>query len=75
VLALDDRLLTEFWPAWCLRFVAALAPARRVPALLAHQLAAIPQRAREWQDYCTRRELRLADARARHLYAFVGGTE
>jgi preprotein translocase subunit SecA len=75
VLALDDRLLTEFWPAWCLRFVAALAPARRVPALLAHPLAAIPQRAREWQDYCTRRELRLADARARHLYAFVGGTE
>ena len=80
LLALDDALLRQAWPAALLAVVARWARRRgddpgRVPAALARPLFAIAQRRAEWRDQSQRRELRRADAQAGELYGFAGGTE
>ena len=76
LLALDDALLTQLWPAALRRAVAAFAgEGGRVPALLARPLFALAQRLCEWRDQRRRRELRHADQRATEAYGFSGATE
>ena len=76
LLALDDALLTQLWPAALRRAVGAFAgKGGRVPAALAWPLFTLAQRFCEWRDQRRRRELRHADQRATEAYGFSGATE
>jgi preprotein translocase subunit SecA len=82
LVALDDGLLRQAWPAAVLAAAARCArrggngaDAGRVPGWLAKPLFSVAQRRTEWRDRAHRRELRRADRHAAELYGFAGGTE
>jgi preprotein translocase subunit SecA len=75
LLALEDSLLTEFWPLAIRRVTSTLVGQGRLGSSVATSLFAIAQRAREWSDFYRRRQLRIAERRATELYAFSGGIE
>ena len=82
LLALDDSLLRQAWPAAVLAVAARCArpggdgaTAGLVPGWLTKPLFALAQRRAEWRDRAHRRDLRRTDRHAEELYGFAGGTE
>lgn len=76
MLALDDKLLVQCWPATLLKALALTArSAGRVPGALASPLFTVAQRLAEAQDRRRRRDLRRTDRELAQRHGFSGGTE
>jgi len=75
MVALDDLLVTRGVPRWILSLVKRGCRSGTVPAFIAWPLLAIAQRLSEVADFQQRRQLRLADRRARQAFGVTGGME
>ncbi len=75
MLSLEDPLVAQFWPPAARRAIGALVVQGGLGTLLARPLFGIAQRAREWNDFYRRRQLRIAEREAHEHYAFSGGIE
>jgi preprotein translocase subunit SecA len=75
LLAIDDSLFAQAWPAALLRVLAHCAHRGVIAALLARPFTAWTQGRAEQQQRAQRAQLRRSERQADELYAFAGGTE